>query len=245
MGTDSEGEVAGQGPRCCGPGEDLLPALEVEHHRKRRVLAVAVDVVHARLGVAQRGLTAPAVGENAETLIHVTLVEKGLERPHHALHVGRVEGFVVVLEVHPAGLAVDVAVPIVGKPQHAGTAGVIELVDTESGDLRVPADPQLLFGHHLGGKAVAVPTEPAVHLLAGHRAIPGYCVFHEAGEQVAIVGQPVGEGWAVVEHVLVGAIAPVDRGLEGVFGIPGGEDPALHVGERRLWLHIGIGHDCS
>ena len=239
---DSEGQVARQSPRGGGPGQHLLAGLQVEHHRQRRILAVLVDVVHPRLGVGERGLAAPAVGQHAEALVDQPLVEQGLERPHHALHVGRVERLVVVLEVHPAGLAGDIAVPVVGEPQHAGATGVVELVQPELDDLRVAADAEFLLHHRLGGKAVAVPPEPAVHLLAAHGAVAGHGVLHEAGEEVPVVGQAVGEGRAVVEDVLVGAVAGVDRGRERPVGVPVGEDLALESGERRLRRHIGVGH---
>jgi hypothetical protein len=85
------------------------------------------------------------------------------------------------------------------------------------GDLGVTADAELLLGDHLGGQAVAVPAEAAVHLLAAHRAIAGHRVLHEPGEQVAVVRQAVRERRAVVEDVLVGAVTPRgDRRLERV-----------------------------
>ena len=162
VGPDGEGEVGRQRPRRRRPGQDALARVELEPHGERRVLAVAVDVVHPRLGVAERRLAPPAVGQHPEALVDQALVPQRLERPHDALHVGEVEGLVVVVEVDPAGLAGDVALPLVGVAQHAGAAGVVELVDAELGDRRMPGDAELLLGLDLGRQAVAVPAEAAL-----------------------------------------------------------------------------------
>ena len=81
-----------------------------------------------------------------------------------------------------------------------------------------PGDAELLLGLDLGGQAVAVPAEAALDPLAAHRLVAGHGVLDEAGEQVAVVRQAVGERRAVVEHVLVGVGAPVDRRLERAVG---------------------------
>ena len=176
---------------------------ELEPDRERRVLAVEVHVVHPRLGVAQRRLAPPAVGQHLESLVHEALVPERLERPHDALHVVEVERLVVVLEVDPAGLAGDVALPLRGVAQHAGAAGVVEVGDAECGDLRVPGDAQLAFGLDLGRQTVTVPAEAAVDELAAHRLVARHGVLDESGEQVAVVRQAVGERRTVVEHELV------------------------------------------
>ena len=67
-----------------------------------------------------------------------------------------------------------------------------------------PGDAELLLGCHLGGQAVAVPAEPALDPVAAHGLVAGDHVLHVAGEQVAVVGEAVGERRTVVEDVLVG-----------------------------------------
>ena len=115
VGADGEGEVGRQRPRRRRPrqqpGARPRSVEQLEADRQRRVLAVAVDVVHPRLGVAERGLAAPAVGQHAEALVDQALVPERLEGPHDALHVVEVEGLVVVLEVDPAGLAARRSAP--------------------------------------------------------------------------------------------------------------------------------------
>ena len=133
VGSDGQGEVGRQRPRRGGPDRDplLRPAVgghEVEPHRQRLVLPVAVDVVHPGLGVAQRRLAPPAVRQHPEPLVDETLVVQGLEGPHDALHVGQIERLVVVGEVDPAGLPGDVALPVLGVLQHRRPARLVELV---------------------------------------------------------------------------------------------------------------------
>ena len=66
-----------------------------------------------------------------------------------------------------------------------------------------PRHRQLLLGLHLCRKAVAVPAEPALDPPAPHRLVAGDHVLHVAGEEVAVVGEAVGERRPVVEDVLV------------------------------------------
>src|SRR5256885_7400069 len=59
--------------------------------RDRRILTVAIDVVHLRLGIGERRLAPPAIPQHAEPLVDQILVPEGFERPHHALHITRSE----------------------------------------------------------------------------------------------------------------------------------------------------------
>src|ERR1700756_4528535 len=70
------------------------------------------------------------------------------------------------------------------------------------------------------GGAVAVPAEPALDPLSLHGPEPGDQVLDVAGEQVAVVRQPVGERRPVVEHELAVLRALPDRGPEGVMDPP-------------------------
>ena len=92
-------------------------------------------------------------------------------------------------------------------------------------------DLELLLGLRLGRQAVAVPAEAALDPRAPHGLVAGDGVLDEAGEQVAVVGEAVGEGGTVVEDELVVAAGPgLDRGLEGAVGRPEGEDLLLEAG---------------
>ena len=253
--ADGHGEVGGQGPGRRRPDEHQLgdlgqagaraqPLLQAQAHRDRVVLLVLVDlVVHLELVVGQRGAVVPAVGQDAVPLVGEVLVVELLEGPDDGLHVGGVEGLVVVVEVHPAGLAGDVVLPLVGVAQHGGTALGVELLDTDAagaGDLGHVVDAEQALGLELGGQAVGVPAEAALDpsALLGLEAAHG--VLDVAGQQVAVVGQPVGEGRAVVEDELVGATvsgaAVVDGGGEGSVSLPVGEHVLLDHRKGRRGL---------
>src|SRR6185436_16430414 len=77
--------------------------------------------------------------------------------------------------------------------------------------------------------------EPALDPLAAHGLVARDQVLDEAGEQVAVVRQPVGEGRTVVEDELVGPvlarIALLDAGPEGVVRLPVRQHPLLDLGE--------------
>jgi hypothetical protein len=103
-------------------------------------------------------------------------------------------------------------------------------------------DAELLLGGHLGGQAVAVPAEAALHPVAPHGLVAGDHVLHVAGEQVAVVGEAVGEGRTVVEHVgVVGwsAAPPTPRRCRRPPTARG--SPARSPGSRRGWGPWGRG----
>jgi hypothetical protein len=90
-------------------------------------------------------------------------------------------------------------------------------------DLGLVLQAELLLGLGLGGQAVGVPAEAPLDVAAAHGLVARHDVLDVAGEQVAVVRQAVGEGWAVVEDELVAAVVArgpgVDRGLERVVGV--------------------------
>ena len=91
--------------------------------------------------------------------------------------------------------------------------------------------PRMRLGLELGGQAVGVPAKASVHLLAAHRLEARHHVLGVAGEEVAVVGQAVGEGRAVVEDELVGALAVVDGRLERAVELPVLQHLGLEAGE--------------
>ena len=244
--ADGERQVGRQRPRRGRPCEQSFAGLEFEPDGQCGVLPVAIDVVHSGLGVGQRGLTTPAVGDHAESLVDQPLVPQGLEGPHDALHVREVESLVVVVEVDPAGLSRDVVTPVVRELQDTGTTGVVELVDAERRDVGVARDAELLLGFDLGRKPVAVPAEPSLDTAAAHRLVPRNRVFDVARQEVAVVRQTVRKRRPVVEHELVRAVlaggALVDRGLEGVVLRPPSEDVFFESGKARPGVDVWVGH---
>jgi hypothetical protein len=253
-GPRRQAQVGRQRPRRRGPGPHLRGAVaeqlaggagaggvELEGDGERRVLAGTGGVVETDLEVRQRGLGPPRVGHDAVGLVDEALVPQPLEGPDHGLHVGEVHGLVVVVEVDPAGLSGDVALPLVRVAQHRGAAVVVEAVDAVLGDGQATRDAGLLLDHHLRGKAVAVPAEAPVDPLAPHGLVAGDDVLDVAGQQVAVVGEPVGEGRAVVEDELVVERALLDGALEGVLLRPAVEQPPFQGGQVRARGHGGIG----
>ena len=240
VGADRDGQVRRQRPRRGGPGEDPLAGLQLEPHGDGRVRPVGVDVVvHPQLVVGQRGLAPPAVGQHLEALVDQALVVQLLERPHDALHVGEVERLVVVFEVDPAGLPGDVLLPLLGVAEHGVAARLVEGLDAHLEDVGLAGDAKQSFGLDLGGQPVAVPAEPSVHLVAAHGLVTRHDVLDVAGQQVAVVGEAVGERRAVVEDELAVAVPVLDRRLERVVRVPVGERPLLKLGKVRLGGYFG------
>ena len=250
--ADHDGEVGRQGPRGGRPDQRqhspelvvLALRLEAVADGHGRVLADLVDlVVHAQLVVGQRGLVVPAVGQHAEALVDQALVVELLEGPHDRLHEVGVHGLVVVVEVDPAGLAGDVVAPLAGVLEDRLAAGGVELLDAQLVDLVGGLEAQLAHRLELGGQAVGVPAEAALDAPPAHRLVARDEVLDVAGQQVAVVRQPVGEGRAVVEDELVVAVgagvALLDARGERVVGVPVGQHGLLDRRERRRAGHAG------
>ena len=240
VGIDRDGLVGRQGPGCGGPDQQVgaveigIGSAHPEADGDGRVLAALVDVVvHPQFVAGQRGLVVPAVRQDPDALVGQPGVPELLERPDDRLHERQVEGLVVVVEVHPPRLPGDVGPPFVGVLQHRGAAGVVELLDTHRLDLGLVGDAELPLHLEFGGQAVGVPAEAAFHLVAAHGPVARHDVLDVAGQQVPVVRQPVGEGRPVVEDVLLGAVAALDAGPEGVVGGPVVQDVEFQGGKVR------------
>ena len=237
--SDRDAQVRRQRPGRGGPGEDPLAGLQLELDGDGRVGPVGVDVVvHPQLVVGQRGLAPPAVREHLEALVDQALLVQLLERPHDALHVGEVERLVVVVEVDPAGLPGDVLLPLLGVAEHGVAAGLVEGLDAHLEDVGLARDTEKSFGFDFGRQAVGVPAEPPVHLVTAHRLVTRHDVLDVAGQQVAIVREPVGERRAVVEDEVAAAVPVADGLVEGVMRVPVGERPLLKLWKVRLGGHF-------
>lgn len=64
-------------------------------------------------------------------------------------------------------------------------------------------DVELLIDLVFDGEAVTIPSGAAGDVMAGLAGVAGYDIFDGAGEDVTVVGKTGGEGWAVVEGVLL------------------------------------------
>ena len=203
VGANCKRQVRRQRPRCGGPRDHLLTAVEHEGDGDRRVLTVLVRVVHAGFGVGQRRLAAPAVGQYSKALIDQALVVQRLERPHNALHVREVKRLVVVFEVDPASLATNVTAPLIGVLQNTRATRLVKLVNAKRSDFRVSRNAEFLFGLDLGRETVTIPAEATFDTLATHRLVARNGVFDVARQKMAVVRRPVCKGWAIVKDELV------------------------------------------
>jgi hypothetical protein len=78
-----------------------------------------------------------------------------------------------------------------------------------------------------------------MNLLAPHGVEARENVFGVPGEEVTIVGQPVGKGWSVIEDPLVASLALIDGLLKGVSCFPVCKNPVLNLRKGRTGLHRG------
>ena len=201
-------------------------------------------LVHPQLMAGERGFVIPAVRQHPKSLVHQTLAVQRLERPEHRLHVVGFEGLVVMIEIHPPGLPGDVFLPLGRVAQHRLATCLVECRDPQIFDIGLGLQAQLCHRLQLGGQPVAVPAEPTLDAATPHGLVARHDVLDVAGEQVAVVGQTVGERRPVVEHELIGAVdagwIPLHRSVEGVVGLPVRQNVLLQPRKARAGRHAGL-----
>ena len=79
---------------------------------------------------------------------------------------------------------------------------------------------KFLFGFHLGGQSVTIPSEPPIHALAEHRLISGNYIFHVPREEMTVMGEAISEWWAVIKDVFVVLWSGINGILESVVFSP-------------------------
>ena len=95
-----------------------------------------------------------------------------LECPPNRLHILAVHGLVVVLEINPASEAADNMLPLLRKAHDDLAAPFVVLRDTDGLTFLRVGNFVSLVDLELNGKTVAVPTEAALAVVAGHGGIP-------------------------------------------------------------------------
>src|SRR5581483_5064579 len=199
-------------------------------------------IVEPDLHVGERGLRRPGIGDDTEALVDEALVPKRFEGPHHALHVGEVHGPVIVVEIDPARRAVDVVLPVLPELHDRGPAVLVEARDAVAKDVLPAFEVEFALRVEFRRQAVAVPAEAALDCLAAHGLVARHQVLHEAGDDVAVMREAVGEGRTVVEDEFRRARIPalLDRALEDAVLDPPFADRLLDLGEARARLGRGI-----
>ena len=119
LGVDRHRLIGRQRPRCRGPDQQM-GAVEfgsrcgdAKPDGHRRILPALIDViVHPKFMAGQRCLVIPAIRQHTHAFIGEALVPQLFERPDHRLHERQVESLVVIVEIHPAGLAGHIRPPL-------------------------------------------------------------------------------------------------------------------------------------
>ncbi len=144
-------------------------------------------------------------------------------------------------EIDPPGLAGHVALPFGGVAQHRGSAILVKAGYAVALDVGPAGKVELSHRLHLRRQAMAIPAKAPFDPPAPHRLVAGYGVLHVPGQQVAVVGQAIGEGGAVVEYELLGCATRLYGRLKSAVLRPVGQDLALYLGKVGFIGHPGIG----
>ncbi len=170
--------------------------------------------------------------------------------PPDRLHEVFVHGFVTLFEVHPSTNAADDDFPSSVKLSDRGSAGVVEVGDTESLDATLTVlDTQILLYHVLDWQTVTVPTPLTLHAEAFHGPETRNDVLGDRTEDRTVVRGTGNKRRAVVKDVRLVAGPLGNRALEGMNTIPEIQDTFFQVDDivslRKLELqHRGIIAHC-
>ena len=230
--ADTDREVRRQRPRGGRPRcERGIFVLELEQHGDGRILNV--HVVLARLEVGEHGLERGGHGHHLEALVDQPLVPELLDHPPHRLHVPRVHGLVVVVEIHPASEPRDGLAPLGDVALDDGAALGVVAGHADLGDGLGRRHAERAVDFLLDRQPVAVPAEAAFDPVALHRPVPRHDVLQHRTHEVAVMGQSGGERRAVVEDVGGLVVRVLDGAAEHVVLLPVPEHAVLHRNERE------------
>mmetsp|Transcript_105660 Transcript_105660/g.227731 ORF Transcript_105660/g.227731 Transcript_105660/m.227731 type:complete len:353 (-) Transcript_105660:81-1139(-) len=196
--VDSKGNVSGQRPGGGGPRHEVgfLPV-----HLEADVDRGVVDFLVVEVGfeVAHDCVDAGGLGHDFDSTLDLAFLLDGFEHSPDRLHELDVHGFVVVVEVNPAAEAAHDLLPVCGVLHHDGAALLVLLVDAHGEHFLAGVDVEQFVDFLLHGQPVAVPTEPALHVVPGLVRLPADHVFDRAGQDVALVRHAGGEGRPILE----------------------------------------------
>ena len=233
----SQGLVGWQCPWSCGPCQEVCVVLsfylELDGDGRVCVLLVAAQV---QLVVGKYSGAPRAVRQDVEALVDKPLVPKLLNNPPDGLHIVRVHGLVVVVEIDPAAHTGHGLAPFAGIAEHDLAAVLVELCDAVVLNLLLSGDLQFLLHLVLYRKSVAVPSEAAVHQLSLHGHIAWINIFDCTRNKVSEVRKSCGKRRTVVEYIFAASFPLLHRLLENIILFPELEDSFLHL--RKINFRI-------
>src|SRR5439155_14217039 len=128
-------------------------------------------------------------GDDAVGLVNAALVPQLLYDPPHRLHERRIHRLVVVVEVDPAARARHRRAPFGDVALHHRAALLVERGDADLADVGRALQTERLLRQVLDGKAVAVPAEATLDVVAAHAPVARDDVLDRADEEVTVVGR--------------------------------------------------------
>ena len=176
------------------------------------------------------------VWQDVEAFVDEPLVPQLLHYPPDGLHVVRVHGLVVVVEIDPAAHTGHSLAPFAGVAEHDLAAVLVELCNAVVLNLLLAGDLKLLLHLVFYRKSVAVPSEAAVNQLSLHGHIAWINIFYSTRNKVSEVRKSSGKRRAVVEYIFIASFPLLHRLLENIILFPEFKDRFLHL--RKINFRI-------
>ncbi|CAB4367460.1 unannotated protein [freshwater metagenome] len=167
---------------------------------------------------------------------------QGLKCPHDAFHIRGIKRLVVVFKINPSCLTSDIPLPLVGVAQNTGTTCVVELVNSESGNRRMPGDAKFFFCFYFCRKTVTIPTESSVHVATAHCLISRNGIFDESGQKVTVMRHSVRKWWAIIKNEFVLAVLSYGTSCKTfckrLIALPSCQYAFFQM--RKIWLGVNL-----
>ena len=244
LGVNSQGHVAGQGPRRGGPhqevGARLIPQGELDENGRVFDLFVA----HSHLVIRQGGAAAGAIRYNLVALVDEVLIPQLLEDPPDRLDVFILQGDVGVVHVNPEADAVGQLLPFPDVAKDTLAALGVELSHAIVLDGLLAVEIQLLLDLQLHGKAMRIPAPLPEDMVATHGLVAGEEVFENPSQDVMSSRNPVCGGWPLIKHVSRRTLTNLQALLENLVLFPKTEDARLPLGKANFARYF-FKHDSS
>ena len=245
--TNAERGVRWQGPRCCGPGQNIkllvvgvgfrqnilnkfvFSVSNLELCGAGGVLHVAVATRLVQLVSRKACSRSGRVRLNGVALVEQPFVIDGFKQIPKSLDVAVVVGDVGVVHIHPIAHFGGQVAPLGGVFHNLRTAGAVVVVNADFLADILFGDAQLLLDAQLNRQSVSVPTSLAVDQETLQSLVAADYILNAACHNVVNTWHSVGRRRPFEEDEFRMSGTCVDTFLECVLAVPFGKDVLIDL----------------
>ena len=207
---------------------------DVEQHRGRQVLYVAVASGLVQLVAAKSGAGGRTVRLDSIAFIQIALLIQLFQQPPQGLHVFGIVSDVRIVQINPVTHLVGQVGPFLSVFHHLAAAGGVVLVHAYLLADVLLGDAEVLLHAEFHGKSVGIPAGLALHMEALHGLVAAHYVLDGARHYVMDTGHAVGRRRSLVEHERRTSLALLHAALKQIVAVPLSEHLFIYIAQIQL-----------